>query len=168
MAYTPPGVETFVTIGDNQVVLPGGTRVLSMIGTSNMTKNVSGETWTQPISRQIQTSQSGISTVSRVYDYSGPGNSLYVYPTSGAGAFGSGYFVSGNNTIAWTVAENEYPTTTTPASGVAYLANYNFSGSTLSGTTVLESQTFTGSWIGFSGSKTATLDIPSNVLITAV
>ena len=169
MAYTPPGVETFVTIGDNQVVLPGGTRILSMIGTSNMTKNVSAEQQTQPISRQIQTAQSGVSTIYDIYDYSGPGNSQYFYPASGDGAFGSGYYLTGSNTINWTVATNPYPTSTTPASGAAYLANYSFSGTTLSGTTVLESHAITSTYVGASGTvKSVALDIAFNDTIVAV
>jgi len=160
MAYTPPGVETFIEIGDNQVVLPGGTRILSLIGTSNATKNISAEQQTQPINRQVETSQSGVSAISRAYDYSGPGQSLYVYPTSGAGAFGSGYFLSGNNTIAWTKAANAYPLSTTPASGVVFLANYNYSGSTLSGSTILESTSITSiNYTTFSGSVNIPLQV---------
>jgi hypothetical protein len=168
MAYTPPGVETFVEIGDNQVVLPGGTRILSLIGTANMTKNATAEQQTQPISRSIETAWSGVSSISRIYDYSGPGNSLYVYPASGSGAFGSGYYLTGSNTINWTVAANPYPTSTTPASGATYLANYNFSGSTVSGSTVLESHTFNNTYVGASGTLTAALDIPYGASITAV
>ena len=159
MAYSPPGVQTFIEIGDNQVILPGGTRILSLIGTSNPTVSIAGEQWTQTIARQIQTTESGVASVARVYDYSGPGNSLYVYPASGSGAYGSGYFVSGNNTIAWTPAANTYPSSTTPASGAAFLVNYNFSGTTLSGTTVLEGSSFTSTYTGFSGSKADALNI---------
>src|ERR1035437_805466 len=123
MSYSPPGIETSILIGDSQVVLPGGTRVLSLIGTSDMTRAIAGEQLFQPINRQYQTTESGVATVSRVYDYSGPGNSLYVYPTSGIGSFGSGYYVSGSNTMAWTVAANAYPLSTTPASGVVFFVN---------------------------------------------
>lgn len=148
MSYSPPGIETSIVIGDQQVVLPGGTRVLSLVGTSDMTRAIAGEQLFQPINRQFQTSESGVATVSRVYDYSGPGNSLYVYPSSGVGSFGSGYYVSGSNTIAWTVAANAYPLSTTPAIGsnffVTYSGSYAGSGNAAvyTGEVVMQSGTY--------------------------
>ncbi len=127
MPYSPPGVQTIVVIDNTTVTLPGGTRILSLIGNADKTKTVSGEQQIQPISRLVNVNNSGLASISRIYDFSGPGQSLYTYPTSGAGAFGSGYFNVGDS-IEWTVAANPFPTSTTPAVGVTFLVDYNYSG----------------------------------------
>lgn len=127
MPYSPPGVETRVIIDSTTVTLPGGTRILSLIGNGDRTKSVSGEALVQPDSRIVEVTNSGLSNIQRVYDFSGPGSSLYTYPTSGAGAFGSGYYQSGNS-ILWTVSANPYPSSTTPTSTTTYFVDYNYSG----------------------------------------
>jgi hypothetical protein len=127
MPYTPPGVQTTVVIDSTTVTLPGGTRILSLIGNAKRTKSVSGEVQIQPVNRQVTLNYSGVNTVSRVYDYSGPGSSLYIYPTSGAGLYGSGYYLSGD-TILWTPAANAYPTSTTPAIGASFFVTYSGQG----------------------------------------
>ena len=127
MPYSPPGVQTTVVIDSTTVTLPGGTRILSLIGNADRTKSVSGETQIQTTTRVVSVNNSGLNAIGRVYDFSGPGSSLYTYPTSGAGAYGSGYYANGSD-IEWTPAANEYPSSTTPAIGSAFYVDYNYSG----------------------------------------
>jgi len=127
MPYTPPGVETKVIIDQTTVTLPGGTRTLSLIGNADRTKSVAGEGQVQPQDRDVVVNQSGLSSIQRVYDFSGPGSSLFTYPTSGAGAFGSGYYASGDD-LKWTPAANSYPASTTPSATTTFYVSYNYSG----------------------------------------
>jgi hypothetical protein len=124
MSYTPPGVETKVVIDSTIVSLPGGTRVLSVVGNADRTKSIEGEIETQTSARINQVSHSGLYAISQIYDYSGPANSLKTYQTSGNGAYGSGYYISGNN-IVWTKASNSYPTSTTPAVSGNFFVTYS-------------------------------------------
>ncbi len=124
MPYTPPTVTTDVVIDSTTVSLPGGTRILSLIGNAIKTKTVLGEFQIQPSGLDVEVNQSGLSSVLRVYDFSGPGNSLYTYPTSGNGAYSSGYYISGDE-ILWTPAENLFPISTTPAIGDEFVITYS-------------------------------------------
>ena len=159
MPYSPPGVQTTVVIDSTTVTLPGGTRILSLIGNADRTKSVQGEVQIQPTTRQVTVNHSGLNTLSRVYDFSGPGSSLYTYPTSGAGAYGSGYFVSGD-TINWTVAARPYPASTTPQIGDTYYVDYSYSG-------VATQEAHVISAIVDSGTRTA-LDITDVTAVTTV
>ena len=127
MTYSPPGLETTVTIDSTTVTLPGGTRILSLIGNADRTKSITGEPQIQTISRVVPVDNSGINVVGRIYDFSGPGNSLYTYPTSGAGTYQSGYYTEGDS-IKWTPASNPYPSSTTPTIGSTFYVDYNYSG----------------------------------------
>jgi len=127
MPYTPPGVTTNVVINNTTVTLPGGTRILSLVGNSNKQSSVSNEAQIQPASLVVNVNNSGLAAVSSIYDYSGPGQSLYNYQPSGSGAYGSGYYTVGNS-IHWTAAANSYPASTTPSVGSTYYATYNYSG----------------------------------------
>jgi hypothetical protein len=124
MAYTPPGVTTEVEIDSNIVQLPGGTRILSLIGLGRTTKDTFGESVFQPISRVSDTlAHSGITSINSVYDYSGAGGARVDWPTTGTGAYGGGYFLSGDQ-IVWSTAANQYPASTTPAVGASFYVTY--------------------------------------------
>lgn len=127
MSYSPPGIQTTVVIDSVTVTLPGGTRILSLIGNANRTKSISGEYQIQTNNRQVTVNHSGLASISRIYDFSGPGSSLYTYPTSGSGAYGSGYYMSGS-TILWSPAANAFPTSTTPAVGNTFYVTYSGQG----------------------------------------
>jgi len=159
MPYSPPGVQTTVVIDSTTVTLPGGTRILSLIGNADRTKSVSGEVQIQPISRIVTVNNSGLNTIDTIYDYSGPGSSYYSYPTSGAGAYGSGYYVVGD-TVNWTPAANPYPTSTTPAVGNTFYADYTYSG-------VAASELQTVEAVVNSGTRSA-LDITDVTAVTTV
>lgn len=135
MPYTPPGVTTNVVINNTTVTLPGGTRILALVGNSNRQSSVSNEAQVQPASLSLNVNNSGLAAVSSIYDFSGPGQSLYTYQPSGTGAYGSGYYTVGNS-INWTPAANQFPASTTPSVGSTYYVSYNYSG-----VASLESQT---------------------------
>jgi len=142
MAYSPPGVYTEVEIANNIVSLPGGTRVLALIGTGRRTKDVTGENVFQPTARFNTLINADINSINSVYDFTGPGGSQKTYLASGNTTyFGAGYWLSGTNTIAWTPAENEYPLSTTPpltpVASANYYGTFDYSGTSLSGTTLL-------------------------------
>ena len=138
MAYSPPGVYTEVEIANNIVQLPGGTRILALIGTGRRTKDVTGESVFQPTTRFNTLINADVSSINSVYDFTGPGGAQKTYlPSGNTTYFGAGYWLSGTNVIAWTVAENAYPLSTTPAIGADYHATFDYSGTTLSGTTLL-------------------------------
>jgi hypothetical protein len=128
MAYTPPGVYTEVEIANNIVQLPGGTRVLALIGLGKRTLTINSEQVTQNSTRVNDLAKSGtVNSITGAYDFSGPGGTLVVYPTTGItinSPYGSGWFLSGTTSIAWTKAANPYPTSTTPASGTPMLVTY--------------------------------------------
>jgi len=140
MVYTPPGVQTTVVIDTTTVTLPGGTRILALLGNGDRVKCISNEAQEQTITRLVTLNASGVNTIGSVFDYSGPGNSKYDYEPSGTGSYGSGFYAVDSTTIGWTPAANPYPTSTTPEVGSTYFASFNYSGSTLSGTTLTESQ----------------------------
>ncbi len=127
MPYQAPGVKTIVTIGNTTVTLPAGTRILSLIGNSDRTVFVTAEAQVQPSNLLVQVANSGLTSVSEIYDFSGPGNSQYQYLPAASGAYGSGYFLSGNF-IGWTPAVNPYPASVTPAIGSTFNVTYNYSG----------------------------------------
>jgi len=137
MAYTPPGVTTEVQIANNIVQLPGGTRVLSIIGTGKGTLDVTGETVAQTTTRiSADLAHSGVNTISAVYDFTGNGGARKNYPTTGSTIYGGGYFSTGNH-LQFAVDQNPYPASTTPNTGVSYTINYEYSGTSVNGTGLL-------------------------------
>lgn len=136
MAYSPPGVVTLVQIDNNIIQLPGGTRILSLIGTGRKTKDITGESVFQPISRVSNVLvHTGVTSLNAIYDFTGPGGAQVNYPTTGTGAFGGGYSLS-TDTIVWSKAANPYPASTTPAVASQFYVTYSgsFAGT---GTTTL-------------------------------
>jgi len=156
MPYTPPGVTTEVIIDSNIVQLPGGTRILALIGTGRKTKSISGESVFQPISRvSLPLSQPSILSLDDIYDFTGAGGAQVNYPSSGVGAFGGGYYFSGNQ-VLWAKAANPYPASTTPAVAATYYVSYTYSGSTVNPTgLIVDSQSNTGYSQASSGSEAA-------------
>lgn len=131
MPYTPPGVYTTIEIENNIVSLPGGTRVLAIIGMGRNYKSISGEAVIQPGSRVETLSQTTTKDITSVYDFSNPGGGLKYYTATGTNTYGDGYSVT-SGVISWYPAANPYPTTTTPAIGATYYVTY--SGESASGT----------------------------------
>ncbi len=124
MAYSGPGVSTSVQIGSNIVQLPAGQRIESLIGTGRKVKKTFGESVFQPISRVSDSlAHSGVTSIDNVYDFSGNGGGKITYPSSGTGAFGGGYYLTGNS-VGWSVAANPYPLSTTPAIGSTFYVTY--------------------------------------------
>jgi hypothetical protein len=132
MAYTPPGVYTEVEIANNIVQLPGGTRIPAFIGTGRKYLSIAGETQTQATNRLVTLSNIPVRSIDNIYDFSGSGGALTVYPSSGNGAYGSGWYQSGNQ-VAWTSAANEHPASTTPQIGDSYFATYVYTGISFTG-----------------------------------
>jgi hypothetical protein len=133
MAYTPPGVYTEVEIANNIVQLPGGTRILALIGNGRSYKCIAGEAVVQSGTRIESLLKSPILSVSSVYDFTNPGGGIKEYPASGDSTyFDSGYAVV-NDQLVWSPAVNPYPVSTTPAIGATYYVTY--SGTGASGTT---------------------------------
>jgi len=155
MAYTPPGVYTEVEIANNIVQLPGGTRILSFIGTGRDYKTVAGEAVQQPIVRATGVQNTPVRSVTGVYDFTNPGGGIKNYPASGATTntyYGSGWTLDAAGDIAWSPAANSYPSSTTPQIGDTYYSSFDYSGTTLTGTTLI-SDAAVGTVL-FSGAQT--------------
>jgi hypothetical protein len=142
MAYTPPGVYTQIEIQNNIVSLPGGTRVLAIIGMGRNYKCVSGEAVVQTSDYNETLAYTSTKSVSNVYDFTNPGGGLKYYPLSGSttspvSVYGEGYTVT-NGVISWSPAANAYPTSTVALTGSTYYVSFSGSyGAT--GTTTLVS-----------------------------
>jgi hypothetical protein len=133
MTYSPPGVRTIVEISNTTVTLPGGTRILALIGNGARTVTTNSEVQVQGGDLTVTVNNSGINTINSIYDYSGPGNSKYNYVASGSTvSYGAGYYILGNDeSIGWTPAVNPYPTSVAPALGSTFFATYTFSGAAI-------------------------------------
>ena len=129
MAYTPPGVYTTVLIADNVVQLPGGTRILSFIGTGRNYKTISNEAVMQPVNFVTGLSNIPVIGIQGVFDYSNSGGGIRNYVPSGSSSaapyYNGGYYQSGTGLIAWAPAQNAYPASTTPAPGAQFFVTYS-------------------------------------------
>ncbi len=134
MVYTPPGVVTEVEIANNIVQLPGGTRILALIGTGKRTKDITAEAVTQPTTHTSKLTRASVNAIAQVYDFTGPGGAQKTYETSGSSTFGGGYRLHDNDDISWSTSDNPYPASTTPQTGNAYYANYDYTGTTVNST----------------------------------
>ena len=150
MAYSPPAVTTSVQIANNIVQLPGGTRVLALIGLGLTTLSTTAESVTQQsnyISLPLDDSTNGVTSIQSIYDFTGPGGSQVVYSPSGQGPFGEGYYIATTGiggviytgSVGWSPSANPYPSSTTPTIGSQYYVTFtgSFAGT---GTHVLETE----------------------------
>jgi hypothetical protein len=161
MAYTPPGVYTNVVIDSSIVSLPGGTRFLALIGVGRKYKSITGESVIMSASYTSVLSETDVRSVDQVWDYRGVGASVRTYPSTGTSTYGDGWSQSGG-TITWYPASNPYPLSTTPATGVTYFANVNYSGSSIYGGDKIAEMT-SGSFVFVSG-NTADVIVPINLI----
>ena len=177
MAYTPPGVYTEVEIANNIVQLPGGTRILSFIGTGRDYKTVAGEAVQQPIVRATGVQNTPVRSVTGVYDFTNPGGGIKNYPASGATTntyYGSGWTLDAAGDIAWSPAANSYPSSTTPQIGDTYYSSFDYSGTTLTGTIAISSAAantvlYAGATSGVVQASTLAIQTPVDAVgITAV
>ncbi len=165
MPYTPPQVTTSVVIDSTIVSLPGGTRLLALIGEASKTKTILGEIHIQGSGLTADVNQTGLSSIISIYDFSGPGNSLVNYPTSGTGAFGSGYYISGE-TILWTEAVNPYPASSTPQAGSQFIVNYSGGGTQTLTQNSLYNVAISGTDVATVTNKLNTLTYPVSGTVT--
>jgi len=134
MSYTPPGVTTTVKVANSIVQLPGGTRILSIIGLGQNTLSTAGESVLQPTgshtSLPLINSANGVVSIQSIYDFSGPGGAQVVYSPAGKGQYGEGYFITptglnSGTSIAWAPSANPYPSSTTPTAASQYYVTYS-------------------------------------------